>query len=93
MADGGTHPQVGRDRWVAAQQIDQPPFDIELAAVDFIVTGNHRVAPFPIAGHQPARHRGRGGLDAHAQDRHVFLHVVERLVDPVSVLTDRTVAA
>jgi hypothetical protein len=59
----------------------------------FIVTGNHRVAPFPIAGHQPARHRGRGGLDAHAQDRHVFLHVVERLVDPVSVLTDRTVAA
>jgi hypothetical protein len=33
-----------------------------------------------------------GGLDAHAQDRHDFLHVVERLVEPVSVLTDRTIA-
>jgi hypothetical protein len=85
VEDGGEQAQVGGDRRVATEQLDHPPLDIQVAAVDLVATGDHRAAQGGVAGHQPTRGPGQGGPDEGALGLHVRLQPLQGVVEAVSI--------
>jgi hypothetical protein len=84
VEDGGEQAQIGSDRRVAAEQVDHLPLDVQVPAVDLVVTGDHRAAQGRVPGHQPARGPGQGGPDQHALRLDVGLQVGKGVMELVS---------
>src|SRR4029453_14049400 len=85
VEDGGEQAQVRGDRRVAAEQVDHLPLDVQVSAVDLVVTGDHRAAQGGVAGHQPAGRPGQGGPDHGRLGLEGDLQVLKGFVEAVSV--------
>jgi hypothetical protein len=73
---------------MTTEQVDHPPLDVQVVAVDLAVSGHHRAAEGGVAGHQPARGSGQGDPDQGALGLHVCLQALEGLVEGVSAWCD-----
>jgi len=52
VEQGGQQPQVGRDRGLEREQVQDPPLDIQVEGVHFVIAAYHLIAGRQVAAHE-----------------------------------------